>query len=388
MTKRMIIMLVAVALVLGGVFGFIAFGHYMRDKFLHSMGFPPQTVSTTVATTQDWQATVTAVGSLRAVNGADLSSQIAGTVSAIHFESGADVKAGTLLVELASADDLAKLQSLKAAAALAQITLDRDQRQLKVQGVSQQTIDTDQENLKSAQANVSQQQATLDYKNVRAPFDGRLGIRQVDLGQFLAAGTTMVTLQQLDPIFVDFYLPQQSLDQIKVGLPVNAMLDAFPDRRFPGTITAISPKVDSTTRNVQIRAVLKNPDKALVPGMYATVEIASGAPQRYVTLPQTAISYNSYGSTVFLVADKPTDPASNGQPAAGQPGPAQPGKTVRQVFVKTGLTRGDQVAVLSGVKDGDVVVSAGQIKLRNGVPIVVDNKVVPTSDPHPVPVDQ
>ena len=376
MTRRMIIMLIAVGLVFGGVFGFISFGHYMRDKFLHSMGFPPQTVSTVVASAQPWQPKLLAVGSLRAVNGANLGSQVSGIVSAIHFDSGADVKAGTPLVELASADDVAKLQSLRASAALAQITLDRDQRQLKVQGVSQQTIDTDQQNLKSAIAQVAEQQATVDYKTVRAPFDGRLGIRQVDLGQYLAAGTTMVTLQSLDPIFVDFYLPQQSLAQVRVGLQVAAEIDAFPGKTFAGEVTAINPLVDSTTRNVQVRATLKNPDHVLAPGMYATVDIAAGAPQRYVTLPQTAISYNSYGDTVFLVDDK-------GQDAQGHPV-----KTVRQVFVTTGLTRGDQVAVLSGVKDGDIVVSAGQLKLRNGVQIIVNNAVEPSDNPNPVPVDQ
>ncbi len=376
MTRRMIIMLIAVGLVFGGVFGFISFGHYMRDKFLHSMGFPPQTVSTVVASSQPWQPKLLAVGSLRAVNGANLSSQVSGIVSAIHFDSGADVKAGAPLVELAAADDVAKLQSLRAAASLAQITLDRDQRQLKVQGVSQQTIDTDQENLKSALAQVAEQQATVDYKNVRAPFDGRLGIRQVDLGQYLAAGTTMVTLQSLDPIFVDFYLPQQSLEQVKVGLQVTAEVDAFPGKTFQGEITAVNPLVDTATRNVQVRATLKNPDRVLTPGMYATVDIASGAPQRYVTLPQTAISYNSYGDTVFLVDDK-------GQDAQGRPV-----KTVRQVFVTTGMTRGDQVAILSGVKDGETVVSAGGLKLRNGVQIIVNNTVQPSDNPNPVPVDQ
>jgi membrane fusion protein (multidrug efflux system) len=376
MTKRMIIMLVAVGLVFGGVFGFISFGHYMRDKFLHSMGVPPQTVSTIVASSQDWQPKLQAVGTLRAVNGANLSSQASGNVSAIHFESGADVKAGTLLVELASADDVAKLQSLEAVAALARITLERDQRQLKIQGVSQQTIDSDMQTLKSDLAQVAEQQATVDYKNVRAPFDGRLGIRQVDVGQFLAAGTTMVTLQSLDPIFVDFYLPQQSLDQVKVGLKIVAEVDTYPGKMFPGTITAINPLIDTTTRNVQIRATLANPDRVLVPGMYATVEIAAGAPQRFVTLPQTAISYNSYGDTVFIVDDKGKD--AQGKSAG----------SVRQVFVTTGLTRGDQVAIATGVKDGETVVSAGQMKLRNGSAIIVDNTVEPKSNPNPVPVDQ
>ncbi|MDB5395169.1 MAG: efflux transporter periplasmic adaptor subunit [Rhodospirillales bacterium] len=376
LARRMIIMLVAAAVVFGGVFGFIAFGHYMRDKFMHSMGIPPQTVATMVAGSQEWQPRLQGVGSLRAVSGADLSAQVVGTVSAIHFESGADVTAGTLLVELASGDDVGKLLALKATAALAQITLDRDQRQLKVQGVSQQTVDADLQNLKNAQAQVVEQQATVDYKNIKAPFDGRLGIRQVDVGQYVAAGTPMVTLQALDPIYVDFYLPQQSIAQIKVGQKVNAKIDAYPGRAFPGEISAINPKIDNATRNVQIRATLKNADHALVPGMYATVEIDVGRPERHVTLPATAIAYNSYGSTVFLVDDK------------GKTDDGHPALVARQVFVTTGATRGDQVSILNGVKDGDTVVVAGQIKLRNGIPVVVDNTILPKFDANPVPTDQ
>jgi membrane fusion protein (multidrug efflux system) len=376
LARRMIIMLVVVALVFGGIFGFIAFGHYMRDKFMHSMGFPPQTVATMVAGSQDWQPQLEGVGSLRAVNGADLSAQVVGTVSAIHFESGADVKAGTLLVELTSADDVGKLQALKATAALAQITLDRDQRQFKVQGVAQQTVDTDLQNLKNAQAQVVEQQAIVDYKNIKAPFDGRLGIRQVDLGQYVSQGATMVTLQALDPIYVDFNLPQQSIAQIKVGQMVNAKIDAYPGRAFPGEISAINPKVDDATRNVQIRATLKNADHALLPGMYAKVDIDVGAPEHHVTLPATAIAYNSYGSTVFIIDDK------------GKTADGHPNLVARQEFVTTGATRGDQVSILSGVKDGDTIVVAGQIKLRSGVSVIVDNKILPKFDANPVPVDQ
>src|SRR5208282_691324 len=233
------------------------------------------------------------------------------------------------------------------------------------QAVSQQTVDTDLQTLKSDEAQVVQQQATVDYKLVRAPFSGRLGIRQADLGQYLAAGTAIVTLQSLDPIFVDFYLPQQALDQIKVGQTVTAKIDTYPDREFPGQIAAINPKVDASTRNVQIRASLRNAELKLLPGMFATVEVEVGAPQRYITLPQTAISYNPYGTTVYLVDDKGKD--AKGQPLL----------VARQTFVKTGATRGDQVAVLSGVKEGETVVSAGQIKLHNGSLLVIDNSVKP-----------
>ncbi|HKO06123.1 MAG TPA: efflux RND transporter periplasmic adaptor subunit [Alphaproteobacteria bacterium] len=376
MAKRMILMLVAVGVVLGGIFGFEAFKGAKIKEFLASQGAPPQTVSTAVAELQTWQSHLEAVGSLRAVNGAELSSQASGIVSAIHFDSGADVKAGTLLVELTAADDVAKLQSLKAVAALARITYERDERQLKAQAVSQQTVDTDLQTLKSDEAQVVQQQATVDYKLVRAPFSGRLGIRQADLGQYLAAGTAIVTLQSLDPIFVDFYLPQQALDQIKVGQTVTAKIDTYPDREFPGQIAAINPKVDASTRNVQVRASLRNAELKLLPGMFATVEVEVGAPQRYITLPQTAISYNPYGTTVYLVDDKGKD--AKGQPLL----------VARQTFVKTGATRGDQVAVLSGVKEGETVVSAGQIKLHNGSLLVIDNSVKPAFDANPKPVEQ
>jgi len=273
-------------------------------------------------------------------------------------------------------DDLAKLHSLKANAALARITYERDVRQLKAQAVSQQTVDTDEQNLKSIEAQVAQQQAQVDYKFIRAPFAGRLGIRQVDLGQYLAAGTTIVTLQSLDPIFVDFYLPQQALDQIKVGQTVEANVDTYPKQNFSGSITAINPKVDPNTRNVQVRATLKNPDHKLLPGMFATVDIDIGAPQLQVTLPQTAITYNPYGNTVYIVDDK------------GKDADGRPQLVARQTFVTTGATRGDQVAVLSGVKQGDVVVTSGQIKLHNGSPLAIDNSVKPTADANPLPVDQ
>lgn len=376
MIKRMILMLLVVGVVLGAIFGFQVFKAKMIKQALAALAAPPQTVSTIAAVEQDWTSQLEAVGSLRAVRGADLSPQVAGTVSAIHFESGMDVKEGTLLVELASADDVAKLQSLRATAALAKLTYERDLRQLKADGVSQQTVDNDLQTLKSNDALVSQQQATLDYKMIRAPFSGRLGIRQVDLGQYLAAGTVLVTLQALDPIYADFYLPQQALDQVRVGQAVTVKIDTYPGKTFAGEISAINARVDATTRNVQVRATLKNADEKLLPGMFATVDIAVGQTQRLVTLPQTAIAYNSYGSTVFIVEDK-------GKDAAGKPQ-----LIARQSFVTTGPTRGDQVSVLSGVKPGDVVVSAGQVKLHNGSPLAINNSIQPSNDAAPHPVDK
>ena len=369
MIRRMVVMLLACTLVFGGFFGFQAFKANIIKQVLASLANPPQTVSTTTAAYQEWQPQVQAVGSLRAVNGADLSLEVPGIVDAIEFDSGDDVAAGKVLLRLRSEDDIARLHALQATADLAQINYDRDYKQLKAQAVSQATVDTDLANLKNARAQVATQQATVDKKVLRAPFAGHLGIRAVDVGQFLNAGTVVVTLQQLDPVFVDFSLPQQVLDKLKPGQAVRVVVDTFPGKSFPGKILAINPEVDPNSRNAQIRAQIANPDHKLLPGMYATLDIDAGERERHITLPQTAITYNPYGSTVFLVQ-------KNGNAT-----------TARQAFVTTGATRGDQVAVLSGVNDGDVVVTAGQIKLRNGSPIAINNKVQPADNPAPPPTD-
>jgi membrane fusion protein (multidrug efflux system) len=259
---------------------------------------------------------------------------------------------------------------------LNQITSDRDQKQFKILAVSQATLDTDAANLKNAQAQVAQQRAILDKKTLRAPFAGHLGIRAVDLGQYLGAGTVIVTLQALDPIFVDFFVPQQAIAQVSIGQTVTAKIDAFKDETFTGKITALNPRVDPSSRNVQVRATLKNADHRLIPGMYATIDIVTGEPKNYITLPQTAITYNPYGDTVYIVDSKAGD--SSGKPQL----------IARQTFVTTGATRGDQVAVLKGVNEGDTIVTAGQIKLHNGSTVLIDNSITPTADAAPVPVDR
>jgi membrane fusion protein, multidrug efflux system len=376
MTKRMVIMLVAVAIVFGGLYGFQMFKASMIKKFMASMSSPPQTISAARAATSEWQPNVEAVGSLRAVKGADLSLEVSGVVDSISFNSGDDVEEGAQLLKLRAEDDVAKLQSLQAMAELNQITYDRDQKQFKIQAVSQATLDTDAANLKNAKAQVAQQQAILDKKSLRAPFAGHLGIRAVDLGQYLSAGTVIVTLQALDPIFVDFYVPQQSVDQVRLGQTVAVKVDAYKDETFTGEIAAVNPKVDASSRNVQVRAALKNPDHRLIPGMYATIDIATGKPQNLVTLPQTAITYNPYGDTVYIVDSKGND--ADGKPQL----------VARQTFVTTGATRGDQVAILKGVSEGDMIVTAGQLKLHNGTNVMIDNSITPTADARPVPVDR
>jgi membrane fusion protein (multidrug efflux system) len=376
MTKRMVLMLLAVGIVFGGVFGFQAFKSAMIKKFMSAMGQPPQTVSTAVATKQEWQPQIEAVGSLRAVNGADLAFEVSGIVKELHFKSGDDVAAGDILVTLRSDDDVAKLAALQATASLNEINYQRDQQQFKIKAVSQATLDADAANLANAKAQVAEQQAVVDKKTLRAPFAGHIGVRAVDIGQYTSAGTTIVTLQQLDPIYVDFFLPQQTLQRIRIEQELDVKIDAYPERRFTGTITAINSKVDSATRNVQVRATLKNQDRVLLPGMYATVDIATGDRQRLVTLPQTAVTYNPYGETVYIVDDKGKD--ANGQPQL----------VARQTFITAGATRGDQVAIMSGVDEGQTIVTAGQVKLHNGSTVAVDNTIRPTADANPIPVDQ
>ena len=376
MIKRMVIMLAAVAVVFGGIFGFQAFKAVMIKKFISALSNPPQTISAAKAPTSEWLPKIEAIGSLRAVKGADLSLEVSGVVESISFNSGDDVAEGAPLLKLRTADDVARLNSLQAMAELSDITYERDQKQFKMQAVSQATLDTDAANLKNAKAQVAQQQAIIDKKLLRAPFAGHLGIRAVDLGQYLGPGTVIVTLQALDPIYVDFFAPQQSVDQIRLNQSVTVKVDAFKDQTFVGDISAINPKVDTTNRNVQIRATLKNADHKLLPGMYATVDIAVGSPKTYVTLPQTAITYNPYGDTVYVVEGKGND--ADGKPHL----------TARQTFVTVGLTRGDQVAILKGVDEGDMIVTAGQIKLHNGSVVLIDNSVTPTADAAPVPIDR
>jgi membrane fusion protein (multidrug efflux system) len=330
-----------------------------------------QTVSAAAAKYSEWRPKISAVGSLTAMKGADLSLEVAGIVSEIDFHSGEDVKKGALLLKLRAESDVAKLNSLQALAALAKINYERDLKQFKIKAVSQATLDTDAANLKNADAQVAEQQAIIDQKTLRAPFAGRLGIRAVNLGQYLSPGTAIVTLQSLNPIFVDFYVPQQEVSQLHVGDAAAADIDAYKGQTFAGKISALNAKVDPSTRNIQIQGTLPNPGNKLLPGMYATVEIATGAPHRYLTLAQTAITYNPYGDTVFVLDRK--DAVKGNAAAKG----AKAQWIARQTFVTTGPTRDNEVAVLKGIKEGDMVVTSGQIKLHNGSLVVINNSVAP-----------
>lgn len=359
--KRMAFMLTAVLLIVAAISAYKMVGGGQRPR--QAPG--PDTVSTTPVQVIDWAPEISAVGSVRAVNGADLAFEVSGIVEEINFQSGDEVAAGAVLVRLRDADERAKLLSLQSTAQLAEITYNRNLQLSKTQNVSPATLDANDANLKNAKALLVQQQALLDKKTIRAPFAGNLGLRAVDRGQYVNAGTAIVTLQALDPIFVDFYLPQQNLDQIKVGQAVIAKVDTYPDISFKGEIAAINPKVDPTNRNVQVRASLKNPERKMFPGMYATVIIAAGKVTRPIVIPQTAVTYSPYGDAVYIIESKDDK------------------MIARHSFVVLGEKRGDLVVVESGVKEGDNIVTAGQIKLRNGSVVRIDNSVQPMMDLQP-----
>ena len=401
MTKRMLIMIGAVIVLIAALAG----GKYLQiKKLIASIPKPqPQTVSTIEVQAQPWQSQLKSVGTLSPVRGADLASEVAGLVRSVHFKSGQDVSAGALLVQLSADSDAAQLQALQAAADQAETALKRDQAQLAVRAVSQAQVDADTNNLKAARAQVAQQAANVAKKAIRAPFAGRLGITALQPGQYVNAGATLVTLQTLDPIHVDFSLPQQQLAGLAVGQAVTLAVDAFAGQGFAGTINAINPKVDPATRTVQVQATVANPKRDLLPGMFAEVRVNLGNAQPQLTLPQTAITYNPYGSTVFVVekasavqaraAASAASAASGAMAAATPPAPAASAADgeqllAQQVFVETGPTRGDQVAITKGLTAGQQVVTSGQIKLKNGTPVVVDNRVQPANNPSPTPQEK
>lgn len=375
MIKRMFIMLVIMALVLGGVFGFIRFKGQMIKQFMTAGGIPVQTVSTMTASALEWDSTLQTIGTVRAVQGVDVSAEVAGLVEKIYFQQGDQVKAGMPLLKLRDNQEAAKLKSLLSTAELARITYQRDKAQLAVHAVSQQVVDTDKAQLDMALANVAEQKALLAQKLILAPFDGQLGLRHIDVGQYLTAGTPIVTLQNLQHVFVDFFMPQQALAVLKMGQGVIVKTEIYPEQPFQGEVTVINPKVDIKTRNVEVRAILTNTALKLRPGLYVTVDIDTGNQQKLITLPRTAISFNPYGSLVYRVE-------ANGKDDKGQAK-----LMAKQVFVKTGATRGDQIAIVEGLREGDVVVTSGQIKLRNGTPVSIDNSVQPKNNAAPNLVD-
>jgi membrane fusion protein, multidrug efflux system len=373
MAKRMILMLGVTGVLLTAL-GFIKFKQV--ETAVHASAFqpPPESVTSIVAEREQWAATMAVIGTMEAVQGVTVSADLPGSVARINFESGQSVHAGDLLVELDTRQERAQLAALEAQRDLAKVNFARMQKLVEEGVISRQEYDQATAQQKQTEANVGEIRATIERKTIRAPFSGILGIRKVNLGQYLSAGSPVVPLQALSPIYVNFGVPQQSAAQVHVGRSLRVTSEDLAGQVFTGRVTALEAVVDEATRNVQIQATLSNPGGKLRPGMFVQVEVVSGANRPVIALPASAINYAPYGDSVFVITDL-KDPK---------------GKTyrgVRQQFVKVEGSRGDQVAVVSGVKPGDEVVTSGVFKLRNGAAVEVNNKVQPGNNPAPKPED-
>lgn len=388
--KRALILFVVLVALVGAIGGFAYFQFVAKPEMVRSMiaagGQPPVTVTAEEARLETWQPKLPAIGTLVAISGIEVAAEVSGVVREVHFDSGQDVEAGDLLVSLDDSVEQADLKSGMAELKRTNLDLER-QRELLTRGnTSKASYDAALAARDTAAGAVERTRAVIDQKRIEAPFAGRLGIAKIDPGQFVSPGEAMVTLQQLDPIYADFPLPEQNLAVLKVGQEVEVGVDAFPDAQFIGQIAAIDASVDQETRNILLRARIDNPDKRLLPGMFADVAVRAGQPNEVVTVPRTAVTFSLYGDSVYVVKQE----APPGKPMATAPKPAggvaaaeaaadetQQPQQQRQVaerrFVRSGETRDGRVAILEGVAAGELVVSSGQLKLQPGAEIVVDN---------------
>src|SRR3982075_821104 len=374
MVKRMILMLVAVALFIS-VLGFVKFRQIQAATQTQSMMQPPPTaVTTIVAKREAWPATLDVIGTMEAVQGVTVSADLPGSVARINFDSGKQVHQGDVLVELDTRQERAQLADVEAQSDLARLNFDRMQQLVNAGVISRIDYDRATADQKQTEAKVNEIRATIQRKTIRAPFSGVLGIRKVNLGQYLSAGDPVVPLQALNPIYVNFGVPQQSASAVQAGRNLRITTDGLQGQEFSGRVTAVDSVVDPTTRNVQVQATLANPGGKLHPGMFVQVKVAVGQTRSVITLPISAVNYAPYGDSVYVVSDL-KDPS--GKPYRG----------VRQQFVKVEGSHGDQVAVISGVNPGDEVVSSGVFNLRNGAAVQVNNKVQPGNNPAPKPED-
>lgn len=331
-------------------------------------------VKTQVAQAVQWQPYLQGIGSVAAINGVNISPELAGTVVQIAFDSGTKVKADDLLVQFDISQEQAQLDQATAKRDLARLTLDRDRNLLATRTISQSEFDTAEANFRQAQGSVEEAQAIIDKKTIRAPFDGVAGIRQINLGQYVNPGQALVTLQAFNPVYVNFMLPQQNLGDVAIGRRVEVLVDVFPREVFTGQVTAINSEVDQSTRYIQIQATVANQDQRLRPGMFAKVNLITGAERAVVTIPDAAVNYAPYGNSVFIVSEMT---GTDGKPFKG----------VKQQFVKLGQSRGDLISVTSGVKPGDEVVTTDVFKLRNGAAVSTENQGRPESRNGPAPAN-
>lgn len=373
MVKRILLTLAIMALLLTGL-GFMKFHQIESAVKAASFQPPPTSVTTVVAEKAEWPDTTQVVGTVEAVQGVVVSADLPGTVAKIDFDSGRFVHAGDVLVEMDTREERAELAALEAQSELAKVNYSRTEELFKEGVLSRMQYDQDMAQRRETDAKAAETRATIARKTIRAPFSGVLGIRKVNLGQYLSAGTAIVPLQSMNPIYVNFGVPQQIAGQIRFGRNVRITSDEMAGRTFVGRVTAMDSVVDESTRNIQVQATVSNPKSELRPGTFVQVEAVVGASRSVITLPASAINYAPYGDSVYIVTDM-KDP--KGQAYRG----------VQQQFVKVQGGRGDQVAIIDGLRPGDEVVSSGVFKLRNGAPVQVNNKVQPGSNPAPKPED-
>ncbi|HZR29288.1 MAG TPA: efflux RND transporter periplasmic adaptor subunit [Terriglobales bacterium] len=373
MAKRMLLML-AVAVVVIAALGYFKSRQIQAAVQAHAFQPPPEAITTIVAKQETWPTTLNVVGTMEAVHGVTVSADLPGTVDRINFDSGKPVQQGDVLLQLDTRQERAQLAAMEAQRDLAKINYARYDELQKQGVISKQDYDKAMADQKQTEANVGEIRATIERKTIRAPFSGVLGIRQANLGQYLAAGAAIVPLQSVNPIYVDFSVPQDVIGQVKVGDTVRLTSENLDGLEFNGRINALDSVVDQATRNVQVQATLPNPGGKLRPGMFVQVEVSVGARRSVLPLPASAISYAPFGDSVFIVTDLKSP---DGKTYRG----------VRQQFVKIEGSRGDQVGVISGVNPGDEVVTSGVFKLRNGAAVAVNNKVQPGNNPAPKPED-
>jgi len=373
MAKRMLLMLFVAALAISGL-------AYFKLKQVQAAvkggAFtpPPEAVTTVIARQETWPATLNVVGTAAAVHGVTIAADLPGTVDQINFESGKWVNRGDVLVTLDTRQERAQLASMEAQQELAKVNYDRMQRLVAEGVISRMDYDKAMADRKASEANAAEIRALIQRKTIRAPFSGVLGIRQANLGQYLAAGNPIVSLQSLNPIYVNFSVPQQLTTRMQIGHTVRITNDDLPGLAFTGRVNALDSVVDPATRNIQIEATLDNPQGKLRPGMFVQVEVNVGNSQSVIPLPASAISYAPFGDSVYVVSEM--------QSPAGQTY-----RGVRQQFVKLQGARGDQVGVVSGINAGDEIVTSGGFKLRNGAAVAVNNKIQPANNPNPKPED-
>ena len=388
MTKRMTIMLLLVTVVFGGVFGMKWFGNKMMNQYVDAMPLPTVTITAAPVARMQWDNQLETIGSFVAVNGADVTTEAGGIVTAIHFESGQTVLKGAPLLTLDADNERAELKRLQAQANLAELNRARREKLYKLEALSKSDYDAVLSEVNAARAAVEAQAARVAQKEIRAPFSGELGLRRVNVGQYLTAGAPIVSLQSLDPIDIDFALPEQFLGAVAPGTPVKARVEALPDQEFTGSVIALEPGVNADTRNFQLRGRLPNPDRKLRAGQFARVHLTLPGQREVLVIPRTSINYDSYGSSVFVVQKKKVDPnAPKSEPMPGAPAAPTTDLETVQRFVKVGDARGDYVTVIDGIREGEMVATSGLLKLRNQQPVMINDEALPDTRLNPTPAE-